>query len=146
MENNLYCDLNFVGSFVELSNATVADRSAALALAEQQLEEYRGANNNYFQCERLIANLASDPADDLAAWQTFTGNGETDPRFIDPQFVRPDLVSLSRDKLFPPRAFALKSNSPLRRLKIGCDVSQLPDLPPRLYDLLPANMRPDVIP
>jgi hypothetical protein len=36
---------------------------------------------------------------------------------------------------------ALKPTCPLRRMKIGCDVSQLPDIPQRLYDLLPPEIR-----
>jgi hypothetical protein len=31
-------------------------------------------------------------------------------------------------------------------MNIGCNVSQLPDLPPRLYDLLPPEVRPDAAP
>ncbi|HUQ69368.1 MAG TPA: hypothetical protein VM165_07595, partial [Planctomycetaceae bacterium] len=146
MERNLFFDLKKVGSFTSLNMATLAERPTALALAKRQLPEYRGVNNCYFQCERFNQDLAPTAAEDLAAWQQFTGNGEVDPRFIDPQFMRPDLVNLSSERLFPPKAFALKATSPIRRMKIGCDVTQLPDLPPRLYEVVPAEMRPDLKP
>jgi hypothetical protein len=142
-DRNLFAGADKVVQFWPLSGQLTAAERAEVA---QRLPAYQGVNNAFFECQRLAPQLSSGADTDLSAWQSFTNNGEKGPQFVDPQFARPDLMSQVQQKLFPPRTFALKPTSPLRQLKIGCDVSQLPDLPPRLYDLLPADMRPDVVP
>lgn len=113
------------------------------ALAALEPFSYQGTNNSYFQCKRFAPQLSPKAEAELAAWQAFTGNGERNPRFEDPQFLQPNQVILAKEKLLPPKAFALKSTSRLRRLNIGCDVDKLPDLPPRLIELLPDEIRYD---
>lgn len=126
---------------VTFRQASSKPSPAGMATARRQLGKYRGIDNDFFECERLCPNVSANAKLDLAAWQTFTGNGEKDPKFINPQFAHADLLAQVSERLYPPAAFAFKPQSPLVRAKIGCDVSLLPDIPPRAYELIPEAMR-----
>jgi hypothetical protein len=131
---SLFAGLEMIGDFYPTLHDDVKR-------AAEWLPRYRGDTNAYFQCRRMIANFQNDPQKDLAVWQTFTRNGERNPQFVDPQFVRPQSVALAKSRLFPPSEFRVKATSPLNRLNIGCNVSELPDLPPRLLEILPPEYR-----
>lgn len=135
---NLFVGMNSVISFFPLKGGADPE---SLKTAAAWLPEYRGQSNLYFQCKRLAPQVAKSAADDLAAWQSFTGNGEVDSAVADPGFARPDLVVTTGQKVLHPGAFSLDRASAVRRVGVGCDVSKLPPLPPGVNDVLPAELR-----
>ena len=114
----------------------------------QAILTYRGQQNLFYNFRfrvgwRLPDGASSaSPDDDFSTWQELTNNGEQDPILEDPQFAFPDLIEMADQVILPPRAFQLKPGSIALERGIGCDLSKLPDLPPELHQVLPAEFLP----
>ena len=70
-----------------------------------------------------------------------TKNGEQNPIFADPRFVNPQLVLAAKNRILPPRTFALRPGSPANSAAtdgkdIGCDLSKIPAPPPIVEKLV----------
>ncbi|MCA9107049.1 MAG: hypothetical protein KDA83_16630, partial [Planctomycetales bacterium] len=105
--------------------------------------DYEGQSNLYFQSR----NLPSDDANGwlwvgFDRWVDFTGGGEKNALFFDPQFAHRNLRIGNQSTVLPPAAYALSRSSAAVRRGIGADVMAIPSLSPNLPELLPATLRP----
>ncbi|HUG90536.1 MAG TPA: protein kinase, partial [Planctomycetaceae bacterium] len=151
----LYCysQMNFAGATADVecqSNLHVGRDCAAafvflqppdsFAAAQDWVRSYRGSDNLHHRCRWGLGALPVE--DKVETWQRLTRDGEQSPLFEDPQFAHPSAVNVARQYLLPRAAFALRPTSPALERKIGADWSGLPDLPPGLDKVLPAELLP----
>ena len=115
----------------------------------QSQVEYSGINNLFHDVPWIAYMWGGNPrqseqviGENINIWQELTNNGEQDPILADPEFAYPELIELADQVILPPRAFQLKPGSIALERGIGCDLSKLPDLPPELHQVLPAEFLP----
>jgi hypothetical protein len=134
--NNLF--IRPTGHFVALNHIAGIDSMQKA----QALIEYRGTRNLYLfddlQFEYSI--LGQELLSGLSNWQRLTNNGEQKPIFADPKFVNSKLVIAANARILPPKAFALRADSPAKGVgtdgkDIGCDLSKIP-VPPKVVEQL----------